>query len=78
MPLIRHLINARAEQHQLSLAEILVERAAFYEEKLKAPDDGRAQEHRHFTNRLSSDYMNLRIALVGFLPAHIALPLRTI
>ena len=50
---------------QLALAEIVVERAAFYEERLKTSRDPTSQEDSRLVNRLSSDYLSLRIALVS-------------
>lgn len=48
---------------QLSLAEIVVERAAFYEERLHSYGDVTSQQHGQLVRRLSNDYTSLRVAL---------------
>jgi len=53
------------DQRQLHLAEIIVERAAFYEERVTTIKAGVPQEHGHIASRLSNEYLNLRIALVS-------------
>ncbi|KAF6237883.1 hypothetical protein HO173_004084 [Letharia columbiana] len=51
------------DNRQLSLAEIAVERAAFYEERLKCCRDVTSQEHGRLVSRLLNEYLSLRVAL---------------
>ena len=60
-----HSAYDRTDHRQLALAEIVVERAAFYEERLKTSREPASQEDGRLINRLSSDYLSLRIALVS-------------
>ena len=53
------------EQNRLSLAEVIVEKAAFYDERLKGREDDISREHWRLFTGLSNDYLNLRITLVG-------------
>lgn len=43
----------------------MVERAAFYEERVTTVEAGIHQEQQHIATRLSNEYLNLRIALVS-------------
>ena len=62
-----HSAYDRIDHRQLALAEIAVERAAFYEERLKTRRDPASQEDARLIKRLSNDYLSLRIALVSIL-----------
>lgn len=62
-------------QRQLSLAEIVIERAAFYEAKLKNENIG-TRDHCSLLIRLSHEYITLRIALVSLLVAQVAMQLQ--
>lgn len=53
------------DQHQLNLSEIIVERAAFYQERVANVEAGAPQDQQLIANRLSNEYQNLRIALVS-------------
>ena len=60
-----HLAYSISDHCYLSLAETVIERAAFYEEKLKSHKDISSQEHGHLVTRLSNEYLAVRIALVS-------------
>ena len=64
----RYAADRRIAQRQLSLAEIVIERAAFYEAKLKE-DDTDTRDHGSLLNQLSQEYITVRIALVSLLVA---------
>ena len=67
--------DKRIAQRQLSLAEIVIERAAFYEAKLKDENIG-TRDHGSLLNGLSHEYITLRIALVSLLVALVAMQLQ--
>lgn len=64
--------DKRIAQRHLSLAEIVVERAAFYEARLKNERIGTG-DHDTLVTQLSHEYTTLRIALVGLLVAQVAI-----
>ncbi len=53
------------DQNQLSLAERVVERAAFFEERLTRPGRHNTPEQLVLIRRLVKEYQILRIALVS-------------
>ena len=57
-------IDETTDQGRLDFAETVVERAAYYEERLKNHDAERLGGPGRSFIDLSSDYSNLRIALV--------------
>ena len=71
----RYKADKRIAQRQLSLAEIVIERAAFYEARLKIERIG-IGDHDTLVTRLSHEYITLRIALVGLLVAQVALKMQ--
>ena len=60
-----HLAYGKSDHCHLGLAETVVERAAFYEERLKSSGDITSQDHGHLVTRLSNEYLAIRIALVS-------------
>ena len=71
----RYTADKTLAQRQLGLAEIVIERAAFYEAKLKNENVG-TRDHRSLLTRLSHQYITLRIALVSLLVAQVAMQLQ--
>ena len=60
-----HLAHGKSDHCHLGLAEKVVERAAFYEERLKSYGDVISQDHGHLVSRLSNEYLAIRVALVS-------------
>ena len=71
----RYVADKRVAQRQLSLAEIVVERAAFYEAILK-DERNSTGDHDTLVNRLSHEYITLRIALVSLVVAQVAIQMQ--
>ena len=59
------MLTYRPGQNQTTLAEIAVERAAFYEERMKSQGFDASPEQLRLFSRLSYDYVNIRIILVS-------------
>ena len=70
-----YIADKRIAQRQLSLAEIVIERAAFYEARLKNERVGTG-DHGTIVTRLSHEYITLRIALVSLVVAQVALKIK--
>lgn len=71
----RYTADKRIAQRQLNLAEIVIERAAFYEARLENERIGTG-DHGTLVNKLSHEYITLRIALVGLIVAQVPIPMQ--
>lgn len=60
---IEYFADSKTDQRQLSLAERVIEKAAFYQDRLTGAGDHSA-EHALQIDRLSKEYYILRMALV--------------
>ena len=58
------------EQHRLDLAEIVIERAAFYNDRLLSQDGGDSKEYQCLRAHLVTDYTNIRVIVVGIRSVH--------